>query len=75
MNKALSAMLFALMLSSYAFAEPATDMKKPATETSRKLTKQQMRMKDCNREAKEKKLKGDPRRSFMKACLSGKKQP
>lgn len=31
---------------------------------------QQDRMKSCNAEAKEKTLKGDERRTFMKSCLS-----
>ena len=29
-------------------------------------------MKNCNKEAKEKALKGDEREAFMKKCLSGK---
>ncbi|MDR2195769.1 MAG: PsiF family protein [Gallionellaceae bacterium] len=33
---------------------------------------QQERMKACNKEAKEKSLKGDERKAFMKTCLSGK---
>ena len=37
------------------------------------LTTQQQRMKDCNAEAKAKELKGDPRKVFMKSCLSNKK--
>src|SRR5258708_19548315 len=34
--------------------------------------KQQERMSACNKQAGEKKLKGDPRRKFMSACLGGK---
>lgn len=34
---------------------------------------QQEKMKYCNVEAKEKSLKGDERRAFMKSCLSKKK--
>ena len=34
-------------------------------------TPQQQRMKDCNAEAKEKELKGDERKTFMKDCLAG----
>lgn len=37
------------------------------------MTAQQQRMKDCNAEAKAKELKGDPRKAFMKSCLSNKK--
>lgn len=32
---------------------------------------QQEKMKTCNKDAKEKALKGDERKAFMKACLSG----
>jgi hypothetical protein len=35
------------------------------------LTPQQERMKNCNADAKEKELKGDPRRQFMSSCLKG----
>jgi hypothetical protein len=28
-------------------------------------------MKDCNRQASEKKMKGDDRKKFMSACLKG----
>lgn len=38
------------------------------------MTAQQQRMKDCNAEAKAKEMKGDPRKAFMKSCLSNKKQ-
>ena len=34
---------------------------------------QQEKMKTCNKEAKEKQLKGDERKLFMKSCLSAKK--
>jgi len=33
---------------------------------------QQEKMKSCNKEAKDKALKGDARKAFMKTCLSGK---
>ncbi|MCB1959490.1 MAG: phosphate starvation-inducible protein PsiF [Rhodocyclaceae bacterium] len=33
---------------------------------------QHQRMRDCNASAKEKVLKGDERKAFMKTCLSGK---
>lgn len=36
-------------------------------------TTQQTKMKTCNAEAKEKGLKGDERKAFMKQCLSAKK--
>lgn len=37
------------------------------------MTAQQLRMKNCNAEAKSQELKGDPRKVFMKSCLSSKK--
>lgn len=47
----------------------STDMNKEG----KPLTAQQQRMKDCNAEAKAKELKGEPRKVFMKSCLSNKK--
>lgn len=43
------------------------------TKSGKPMTAQQQRMKDCNAEAKSSELKGDPRKAFMKACLSNKK--
>lgn len=57
-------------------AKPAAPGTPSATDMDRKdkpLTTQQQRMKDCNAEAKTKELKGDPRKAFMKSCLSNKK--
>ena len=48
---------------------PAAGMNK----AGKPMTAQQMRMKNCNAEAKSKELKGDPRKTFMKSCLSTKK--
>lgn len=50
-------------------AVPATGMNK----AGKPMTAQQMRMKNCNAEAKSKAMKGDPRKAFMKTCLSNKK--
>ena len=50
-------------------ASPSKEMDK----ADKPLPKQQQRMKDCNAEAKAKELKGDPRKVFMKSCLSNKK--
>jgi len=36
-----------------------------------KMSPQQARMKDCNKQASAKKLKGDDRKGFMSACLKG----
>lgn len=50
-------------------ASPAMGMNKEG----KPMTAQQQRMKDCNAEAKAKEMKGDPRKAFMKSCLSNKK--
>ncbi|HEX8987059.1 MAG TPA: PsiF family protein [Rhodocyclaceae bacterium] len=41
--------------------------------TAASATPQQERMKACNAEAREKGLKGEQRKAFMKECLSAKK--
>lgn len=46
-----------------------------APDTAKKLTPQQEKMKNCNKDAKDKQLKGDDRKQFMKSCLSGKAAP
>jgi hypothetical protein len=35
------------------------------------MSAQQARMKECNKQASAKKMKGDERKSFMSACLKG----
>ena len=40
-------------------------------EPSAKQAAQQERMKDCNKQAGEKKLEGDARKAFMSSCLKG----
>ncbi len=47
-------------------ATPATSAVPAANST------QQNKMKTCNKEAGDKKLKGDERKAFMKTCLSNK---
>lgn len=54
-------------------AVPATPSAMDMIKEGKPLTTQQQRMKDCNAEAKAKDLKGDPRKVFMKSCLSNKK--
>jgi hypothetical protein len=49
-------------------AAPAT----PATPAAKEPTKQQAKMVDCNKDAKEKNLKGDERKKFMSSCLKDK---
>ena len=46
----------------------APESKKEPTE---KQKAQQARMKDCNKRASDKKMKGDERKQFMSACLKG----
>ena len=45
----------------------AADQKEP----SPKQKAQQEKMKDCNKQAGEKKLKGDARKKFISGCLKG----
>lgn len=52
----------------WAPAHAATD-KEPA---KKEPTKQQLKMKTCNADAKAKALSGDARKQFMKTCLSAK---
>lgn len=61
---AAAAFALSLVLAPAAFAQEEAPKEK-------KVTAQQQRMKDCNAEAKEKALKGDDRKAFMKTCLSG----
>ncbi|NNM81007.1 MAG: hypothetical protein HKL98_00160 [Burkholderiales bacterium] len=65
--------LFPAIFAALLLATPAFAAAPKEAPPQKQLTKQQMRMKDCSREAKEKKLKREERRSFMKSCLSGKK--
>lgn len=55
---------------SHAGAAPA---KPAASAAADGMTKQQSKMVDCNKDAKEKNLKGDERKKFMSSCLSAKK--
>jgi hypothetical protein len=41
-----------------------------APEAIKKATPQQEKMKACNKEAADKQLKGDERKTFMSSCLS-----
>jgi hypothetical protein len=51
-----------------AFAQDKKDAKKEPTAAQKR---QQSRMKDCNKQATGKKLKGDERKKFMSTCLKG----
>jgi hypothetical protein len=54
------------------FAAAALSLALAPVAGAKELSAQQQRMKNCNAEAKEKSLKGDERKAFMKTCLSGK---
>lgn len=78
MRKFLTLLGLSLSLGLAYAASPATPAKPasaatPATPAipAAKST-QQNKMKTCNKEAADKKLKGDERKAFMKTCLSNK---
>ena len=53
-------------------ASSAVKAATPATpEEPKEMSKQQNKMVDCNKDAKEKSLKGDERKKFMSSCLKG----
>ena len=52
-----------------AASAPAAASAAPASAAPKKTT-QQDKMKNCNKDAGDKKLKGDERKAFMKDCLS-----
>ena len=70
MKKVLIFTFMFIFVASVAFAAPATATGKKAASSAQLA--QQEKMKTCNKEAKEKALKGDERKAFMKKCLSGK---
>ena len=51
----------------FALAQEKKDTPKKAPTAAQK--RQQERMKDCNRQASDKNMKGDDRKKFMSACL------
>ena len=70
MKKVLIFAFMFIFVASVAFAAQATAPGKKAASPAQLA--QQEKMKNCNKEAKEKALKGDERKVFMKKCLSGK---
>ena len=70
MKKVLVIAFMFIFVASVAFAAPATAPGKKAASPAQLA--QQEKMKTCNKEAKDKALKGDERKAFMKKCLSGK---
>lgn len=47
----------------------STCLKGEATAAEKKMTPQQQKMADCNKEAGSKDLKGEDRKTFMNTCL------
>ena len=70
MKKVLIFAFMFIFVASAAFAAQATNSGKKAASPAQLA--QQEKMKTCNKEAKDKALKGDERETFMKKCLSGK---
>jgi hypothetical protein len=66
----IAAVLLSVSVSGTAFSQDG-EAAKPKKEFSEKQKAQHQRMRDCNAEAKEKGLKGQDRKDFMKTCLSG----
>ena len=80
MKKLIAAFCFMFALSPLALAQdkPKTDTtkaapaaEKPKKEPTAKQKAQQVKMKACNKDAGDKKLKGDERKKFMSGCLKG----
>lgn len=70
MSKLIAALAAGLLCVSVTQAQVKKPMQKPAAPVAeKKLTPQQLRMRSCNKQAKEKKLKGAERRKFMSGCL------
>jgi hypothetical protein len=63
-------LVFAFIAVNIGIAAAAGDVAKKAPSAAQLA--QQEKMKSCNKEAKEKALKGDARKAFMKSCMSGK---
>jgi hypothetical protein len=72
MKQMIAVVCFMFATAPLAFAQDKTkeaDRKAPVTKSD-KPAAQQDKMKSCNKEAAEKKMKGDERKSFMKDCLA-----
>lgn len=68
MKKLILAAATLMLTANFALAQtaaPAEGKKAP----SEKQLRQQEKMKNCNKEAKDKQLKGDARKQFMSECL------
>ncbi len=71
MSKLMAALVAGLFCVSVAQAQDKKPADKAAPAVEKKVSAQQGKMGDCNKEAKEKKLAGDERKKFMSACLKG----
>ncbi len=81
MKKMIAAICFMMATSPVALAQDkAKDAEKKAAPAAEKSTKkqpsakqiaQQEKMKACSKNAKDKKLKGDERKTFMSGCMKG----
>ena len=72
MSKLMAALVAGLFCVSVAQAQDKKPAEKStATAAAKKVSPQQSKMRACNKEAKEKKLKGEERKKFMSACLKG----
>ncbi len=71
MKKMISAICLTFALSPLALAADKDAVAEPAAkkEPSEKQLAQRQKMKDCNKEAKDKEMKGDDRKAFMSDCL------
>ena len=67
-----AAILLTLMLA-VGSAQAAKDAATTDAPAAKAPTGQQAKMSACSKEAREKTLKGDERKSFMRECLSSKK--
>ena len=67
MRKLIAVLCCALLAASSA----ALAQDKAKKEPSEKQKAQQERMKGCNKQAADKKMKGDERKGFMSSCLKG----
>lgn len=72
MNKLMAALVAGVFCVSVAQAQDKKPAEKAAAPVAeKKMSAQQSRMGDCNKEAKEKKLAGEERKKFMSGCLKG----
>lgn len=71
-TKRTAAALLTFMLAAGA-AHAAKDAASADAPAAKAPTGQQLKMSACSKEAREKTLKGDERKSFMRECLSSKK--